>query len=497
MLYLKPANSLSMKQLLKTALLVICTLLLSQCSPKKESKENFQTQIEPQKPNIIYILADDLGYGDLSIMGQEKFSTPNIDKLAQDGVLFTQHYSGSTVCAPSRSSLMTGQHTGRTFIRGNKEILPEGQHPLADEEITVAELLKTAGYKTGAFGKWGLGYPGSEGDPNQQGFDEFYGFNCQRIGHNYYPYHLWNNQTKEILDGNSGTNMEQYAPSLIHQKVLSFIEKNKDTSFFLYYPTIIPHAELFAPESYMQKFRGKFTTEKPYIGVDDGEFYKNGGYGSQKEPHTAFAAMITLLDDHVGAVRKKVEQLGIADNTIIIFTTDNGPHKEGGADPEFFNSNAGLRGFKRDLYEGGIRVPMAAYWPNKIAPNTKSNHISAFWDFLPTVCDIAQIEKPKEIDGISFLPELLGEEQKEHEFLYWEFTAQGGKQAVRMDNWKGVRINMTNDANAPIELYDLTTDLAEKNNIAAEHPEIVEKIAAIIKNEHTYSKDFSFQYEQK
>lgn len=486
-----------MKSKLKIFFLVVISFSLTQCNTKKESKEIVQTDNKTPKPNIIYILADDLGYGDLSITGQEKFSTPNIDKLAKDGMLFTQHYSGSTVCAPSRSSLMTGQHTGHTFIRGNKEILPEGQHPLADGQITVAEILKTVGYKTGAFGKWGLGYPGSEGDPNKQGFDEFYGFNCQRIGHNYYPYHLWHNQTKEILEGNSEKNTELYAPDLIHQKALSFIEKNKDTSFFMYYPSIIPHAELFAPESYMQKFRGKFTTEKPYKGIDEGKSYKNGGYGSQKEPHTAFAAMVTLLDQQVGEIRKKVEELGIADNTIIIFTTDNGPHKEGGADPVFFKSNAGLKGYKRDLYEGGIRVPMAAYWPKKITPNTSSKHISAFWDFLPTVCEIAQIDIPDNLDGISFLPELLGEKQKTHDFLYWEFLEQGGKQAVRIGEWKGVRINMSNNPNAPIELYNLTTDLAEQNNIATNNPKIVEKIAQIMTNEHTYSKEFSFKYEQE
>jgi len=485
-----------MKSVLQIFFLCLILFSLTQCNTKKESKETTQTQNETQKPNIIYILADDLGYGDLSITGQEKFLTPNIDKLAKDGMLFTQHYSGSTVCAPSRSSLMTGQHTGHTFIRGNKEVQPEGQHPLAHEQITVAELLKTVGYTTGAFGKWGLGFPGSEGDPNKQGFDEFYGFNCQRIGHNYYPYHLWHNQNKKNLEGNNDKNMEQYAPDLIHQQALSFIEKNKDTSFFMYYPSIIPHAELFAPESYMEKFRGKFTTEKPYKGVDEGKFYKNGGYGSQKEPHTAFAAMVTLLDDQVGEIRKKVEELGIADNTIIIFTTDNGPHNEGGADPEFFNSNAALRGFKRDLYEGGIRVPMVAYWPNKIKPSATSTHISAFWDFLPTVCEIAQIEKPDNIDGISFLPELLGENQKKHDFLYWEFLEQGGKQAVRMGDWKGVRVKMANNKNAPIELYNLSADLGEQNNIAYDHPKIIEKIAQIMDKEHRYSKEFSFKHEQ-
>jgi arylsulfatase A-like enzyme len=466
--------------------------MLASCNNQEKTTE----ATKKRKNNIIYILADDLGYGDLSINGQEKFVTPNIDNLAKDGVLFTQHYSGSTVCAPSRSSLMTGQHTGHTFIRGNAEVRPEGQHPMDSSVLTVAELLKSAGYVTGAFGKWGLGYPSSEGDPNKQGFDEFYGYNCQRLGHNYYPYHLWHNQNKEILEGNSGKKTETYAPDIIHQKAMSFIETNKDTSFFMYYPSVIPHAELVAPEAYMTKFRGKLLPEKSYLGTDDGEKYKNGGYSSQKEPHTAFAAMVHLLDKQVGEIRDKIEELGISENTIIIFTSDNGPHQEGGADPKYFNSNADLRGHKRDLYEGGIRVPMIAYWPGRIKANSTSNHISAFWDFLPTACEIGQIEAPTNIDGISFLPELFGEKQTSHDYLYWEFLERGGKQALRIGDWKGVRLNMSINANAPIELYNLASDLGEQNNIAAENPEIVKKIDSIMREEHTYSAEFSFTYEK-
>lgn len=460
-----------------------------------QTKNNDTKQF--QKPNIIYILADDLGYGDLSLTGQKKFSTPNIDKLAMDGMFFTQHYSGSTVCAPSRSALLTGLHTGHTFIRGNKEIQPEGQYPLDSTVTTIAELLKNEGYVTGAFGKWGLGFPGSGGDPNNQGFDEFYGHNCQRIGHNYYPYHLWRNQTKEILEENKLKQTGAYSPDLIHQEALSFIEKNKDKRFFLYYPSIIPHAELAAPERLMQKYRAKFSPEKEYLGIDNGEFYKNGGYASQKEPHTAFAAMVSLLDEQVGEIRAKVEELGIAENTIIIFTSDNGPHREGGADPDFFNSNSNLRGYKRDLYEGGIRVPMVAYWPGKIKAGKTSNHISAFWDFLPTVSEIAQIKPSENIDGISFLPAMLGKQQKKHSYLYWEFSEQGGKQGVRIGNWKGVRLNMDNNSNAPIELYNLSSDLGEQNNIADKNLNIVEKMDSIMSKEHTYSKEFSFGYEKQ
>lgn len=480
------------RNLFKTTIFASLCILMSNCSA---SRKAFKNEVLA-KPNIIYILADDLGYGDISFTTQKKFQTPNIDKLAENGIFFNQHYSGSTVCAPSRSSLLTGLHTGHTFIRGNKEIDPEGQYPIDSTVITVAEILKNNGYVTGAFGKWGLGYPGSEGDPNRQGFDEFYGYNCQRIGHNYYPYHLWHNQTKETLKGNKLKQTKTYAPELIHEKALSFIEKNKDKSFFLYYPSIIPHAELAAPEKLIQKFRSKFSPEKKYIGVDSGKSYKNGGYATQEEPHAAFAAMLSLLDKQVGEIRKKVEELNIAEKTIIIVTSDNGPHLEGGADPDFFNSNSDLRGYKRDLYEGGIRVPLIVYWPGKIKPQI-SEHVSAFWDFLPTICDIAQIKAPKRIDGISFLPEMLGQPQKTHNHLYWEFHEGGGKQAVRYGKWKGIRLNMNNNPGALIELYNLASDEKEQNNVALENPEIVKTIIKIMKREHDYSEIFPFDYEKR
>ena len=314
------------------------------------------------KPNIIYILADDLGYGDLSCYGQTKFSTLNIDALSKEGMLFTQHYSGATVCAPSRSSLLTGLHSGHTFVRGNKEVRQEGQIPIPDSTYTLAEYLKDQGYVTGAFGKWGLGYPGSEGDPINQGFDKFYGYNCQRLGHHYYPYHLWENDRKIMLEGNTGKEKKQYAPNLIHHEALNFIDNNKDHPFFLFYPSIIPHAELSAPQAYMMRHIGKYGPEKDFKGTDDGPEYRTGKYESQKYPRAAFAAMIELLDDQVGEIVRKIKDLGLEDNTIIIFTSDNGPHKEGGADPEYFNSNGNLRGYKRDLYEGGIRVPMIVKW---------------------------------------------------------------------------------------------------------------------------------------
>jgi arylsulfatase A len=450
----------------------------------------------PDKPNIVYILADDLGYGDLSCYGQTHFETPNIDNLAENGMKFTQHYSGSTVCAPSRSSLMTGQHTGHTFIRGNKEVQPEGQHPLEAEAFTLAEALQDAGYVTGAFGKWGLGYPGSEGDPNNQGFDEFFGYNCQRIGHHYYPYHMWHNEEKIIMEGNVGQQTRQYGPEVIQEYAMKFLEDNSDTAFFMYYPSIIPHAELYAPEEYMEKYRGKFPPEKNYEGVDAGEEgFRNGAYGSQPESLAAFAAMVDYLDMQVGEIVAKLKELGVYENTLIIFTSDNGPHMEGGADPDYFDSNGPLKGYKRDLYEGGIRVPMIAVWNGKVAAGSESDHISAFWDVFPTLADISGATVPENTDGISFLPTLLGsdKEQKEHEYMYWEFHERGGRQAVRKGKWKLVKYNVLNPENTTTELYNLETDLGEENNVADQHPEIVEELSEIMKNARTESEVFSFQ----
>lgn len=478
----------------KIFLLLLCCILVG-CNLNKSTNQSDNSH----PPNIIYILADDLGYGDLSFTGQMHFQTNNIDQLADEGMFFTQHYSGSTVCAPSRSTLMTGKHTGHTFIRGNRAIKPEGQYPLDSSVITVAELLKGKGYVTGAFGKWGLGFPGSEGDPNFQGFDEFFGYNCQSLAHKYYPDYLWYNQDQIYLDGNTGNKTETYAPIAIHEKAMAFLEKNKDNSFFLYYPTTIPHAELIAPEKYMKKFRGKLLPEKNYRSkVWDGDHYeKSRNYSSQKEAHAAFAAMVYLLDEQVGEIVQKLKELGIAENTVIIFTSDNGPHLEGGADPEYFNSNAQFRGYKRDLYEGGIRTSMIAWWPGKIEPGATSNHISAFWDFLPTACEIAGVDVPRNIDGLSFLPELLGKKQKKHDHLYWEFHERGGKQAVRWGDWKGVRLNMDEAPEAPIELYNLKDDIGEEHNIADDYPEIVKKIAEIMKNEHTTSDVFQFGFEKE
>lgn len=474
-----------MKTLKEVGFALVIVLIFASCANG--------TETDKRKPNIIYILADDLGYGDLSCYGQKKFSTPNIDNLAANGMRFTQHYSGSTVCAPSRSALMTGLHTGHTYIRGNKERFPKGQHPLIGEAVTVAELFKQEGYKTGAFGKWGLGYPGSEGDPNKQGFDVFFGYNCQMLGHHYYPNFLRSNQDSLVLSANKENQNGLYAPNLIHEKTLEFIDENKGSPFFLYVPSIIPHAELAAPEEYMAVFRGKMLPEHVYKGVDEGESFRKGPYASQTECHAAFAAMVTLLDVQVGEIVAKVEELGVSDNTIIIFTSDNGPHLEGGAQPNYFNSNGPLRGYKRDLYEGGIRVPFIASWPGHIAKGTSSDHISAFWDMMPTFADLINVNHPEDIDGISILPTLLGTgSQIEHDYLYWEFHVWGGRKAVRMGKWKGVQYDISNNSDVAIKLYDLEKDIGETNDVSNKHPEIVKKIKLIMKEARTESKLFRF-----
>lgn len=490
LLYLQTTMSTTKSILYVLAL----AMLISACASQKENQESAMATAV-RKPNIIYILADDLGYGDLSSYGQQKFETPNIDRLASEGMRFLQHYAGSTVCAPSRSALMTGLHTGHTFVRGNKEVLPEGQHPLPDSAYTIAELLKEAGYVTGAFGKWGLGYPGSEGEPLHQGFDQFYGYNCQRLAHNYYPWYLWDNEQKVMLEENEGSKKGAYAPDLIQAERLAFIEEHKDTSFFLYVPSALPHAELAAPQEYIAYFSERLEEGTPYAGVDDPdqERYKTGAYGSQDQPHAAFAAMIKVLDDHVGQIVEKVKELGLEDNTLIIFTSDNGPHLEGGADPDFFNSNGPFRGYKRDLYEGGIRVPMIAWWPEKIKAGSQSEHISAFWDVYPTLAEVAGMEPSANIDGISFLPALLGaEDQKEHEYLYWEFHEQGKKQAVRMNNWKAVKLGIADQADTAVALYDLSVDISEQHNVADQHPEIVEKMEQMMQSAHAEDPEWPF-----
>jgi arylsulfatase A-like enzyme len=464
-----------------------------------KEKQQEQSTMAEVKPNIVYILADDLGYGDLGCYGQEKIETPNLDKLASKGMRFTQHYSGVSVCAPSRSSLMTGQHTGHTPIRGNKEVGEEGQTPLPARSITIAEMLKGAGYTTGAFGKWGLGFIGSEGDPVNQGFDIFYGYNCQRMSHRYYPPHLWSNQEKVLLEGNDWEHKVTYAPDEIQKQTFKFLEDNKDKPFFAYVPYVLPHAELISPDdAIFKKYDGKFE-EIPY--TEDNAYTSDYGpnivhkeYCPQPKPHAAYASMVSRLDTYVGQIMDKLEALGIADNTIIMFASDNGPHEEGGADPEFFNSAGGLRGVKRDLYEGGIRSPFIAVWPNKIKAGSVSSHASAFWDMMPTYADIAGVEVPKQTDGISMLPTLLGENsQKEHDYLYWEFHGRNKKQALRKGDWKAVIYNLEKGGDlAKTQLYNIVNDEKETNDVAKDHPEMVAELEGLIKEAHIESELFKF-----
>ncbi|MFR9653155.1 MAG: arylsulfatase [Rikenellaceae bacterium] len=454
-------------------------------------------------PNVIFILADDLGYGDLSCYGQQNFSTPNIDRMAAEGMQFNQHYAGCAVSAPSRSVLLSGQHMGHTYIRNNRELKGrEGQLPIPSEVYTLAELFKDAGYATGAFGKWGLGYPGSEGDPNFQGFDEFFGYNCQRQAHRYYPTYLWHNQEQIALEGNDFKNMVTYAPDLIHDEVLGFIRENKSKPFFAYVPIIQPHAELLVPnDEIFAQYDGKFE-ETPFVAKPGHDYgsknFNPAGYASQEQPHATFAAMVSRVDRYVGEIISELERLGIDDNTLVIFASDNGPHNAGGGDPIFFNGSGGYKGMKRDLDEGGIRVPMIAYWRGKIAPGVRSDHISAFYDFMPTFAEMIGAPEQRQSDGISLLPTLLGKgEQREHEFLYWEFTHKGGLMAVRMGEWKAIRRGVDRDPNAKLELYNLNRDPKETVDVAKYNPAVVAQAEAIMAREHTPSKLFPFQHEKE
>lgn len=441
----------------------------------------------PDRPNIIFVLTDDLGYGDLGCYGQQVIQTPNIDRMAAEGMLFTDAYAGSTVCAPSRCCLMTGMHTGHAYVRGNKEAKPMGQLPLPEDAVTVPKLLKSRGYRTALIGKWGLGGPGSTGTPNNQGFDYFFGYLCQRHAHNYYPEFLFRNDERVPLpnkvagDRDDGAGVAtvrgQYSHDLMAREALQFIEQNRELPFFLYLALTIPHANNEA---------GKKGMEVPSYGP----------YGHEDWPDAqkGHAAMITRMDGDIGRLLAKLKELDLDGDTIVFFSSDNGPHKEGGADPDFFDSNGPLRGTKRDLHEGGIRVPLIARWPGKIEAGSGTDHVCAFWDFLPTCCDLAGAVPPGNIDGFSILPTLLNRpgQQKKHRYLYWEFHEQGKKQAVRMGHWKGIRLNVAKNPDGPIELYDLRTDLGETTDVASEHPDVVKRIVELMAVAHRPSELWPF-----
>jgi arylsulfatase A-like enzyme len=426
----------------------------------------------PRKPNIVFILADDLGYGDLGCYGQDKIKTPNIDGLARAGMRFTQCYAGSTVCAPSRCALMTGLHTGHTTIRGNANV------PLRPQDRTVAEVLKGAGYATGLVGKWGLGEAGSTGAPNKKGFDYFFGFLNQVHAHNYYPDFLWRNADKVPLEGNVQSSVKgvadkraQYAPDLFAKEALEFVDLNKDRPFFLYLALTTPHAN-----NERKKAQGNG------MEVPDAGPYRDRDWPA---PEKDKAAMITRMDADVGKLMARFKELKIDDNTVVFFTSDNGPHKEGGNDPKFFHSGGGLRGIKRDLYEGGIRTPMIVRWPGHVRAGAVSDLQWAFWDFLPTCAELVSAKDLTGIDGMSVVPTLLGKgEQPTHPYLYWEFHEGASKQAVRFGDWKAVRLKPS----GPVELYDLRADVGEQHNVAAHHPDVVAKATQTFQEARTESE---------
>ncbi len=456
-------------------------------------------KVTSKVPNVVFIIADDLGYGDLSCYGQQKFRTPNIDRLAEQGMLFTQCYSGTTVSAPSRACLLSGLHSGHAPIRGNKEVQPEGQMALPQHMESIFQVFKRAGYTTGAFGKWGLGAPGTVGDPNRQGVDEFFGYNCQLLAHNYYADHLWHNEKRVELPGNYDGGFGVYTQDTIQQMALRFLDNNKDKPFFLFLPYVIPHAELIVPEdSIIQKFRGMYP-EKPFKGCDEGcDYFRKGGYCSQPEPHATFAAMIYRLDVYVGQVVEKLKELGLDKNTIVIFTSDNGPHLEGGADPDFFNSNGIYRGYKRDVYEGGIRVPFITVWPG-VVKQGKTDFMCSFWDMLPTFAQMTGNKARSSVDGISLMPLLTGKgKQKEHEYFYFEFQEAGGRQAVRKGDWKLIRLKASQGDRSVYELYNLAEDPSETTDLLASEPQKVEELKAIMEEAHVYDPNWPLlEHERK
>ena len=425
-------------------------------------------------PNIIFILADDLGYGDLSCFGQSTLQTPNLDRMATEGMKLTRHYAGSTVCAPSRCVFLTGKHVGHGTVRGN------GPGILSSDDVLISDVLKRAGYVTGCSGKWGVGSPPPLDDPNRHSFDHFYGYVSMWHAHNFYPEFLILNGKKSLLrnevperwkDGDGrgvATKKVDYAPDLIAQDTLDFVEKNKDAPFFLYWAMNVPHAN--------NEGRNK-GMEVPSWGE-----FENLDW---PDPEKGFASMIRNIDRDVGRMLAHLKKLGLEENTIVIFTSDNGPHREGGHKADYFNSNGNLRGNKRDLYEGGVRVPTIVRWPGYVTADSQSDMVSGFQDWFATFSDLAGVTAEAH-DGVSLRPVLTGKGQQEsHSHLYWEFLEQGGKQAVLKDHWKAVRVNWNADPDSPIELFDLSKDEGEQTNIAASYPDIVAEMADIMKREHT------------
>ena len=481
------------------------------------------TEGASRPPNVIFVIADDLGWGDLGCYGQKLIKTPNLDRIASEGMRFTHMYAGNAVCAPSRCVLATGKHPGHAAIRNNREYKPEGQQPIPDSEITIFEAFKSAGYTTGGFGKWGLGGPGSSGEPLKQGIDRWYGYNCQAKAHTFYPNYLWDNDQKVILndpevpghgtlsDTEDGTDPatykrftgKNYSADLINNAARQFVRDHKDHPFFCFIPTTVPHLALQVPEDSLQEYLGKLGDDPPYQG--------GRGYLPHFAPHAAYAAMITRMDKEIGRLMDLVKELGLDEQTIFVFTSDNGAlngtHQGlSGTDAKFFNSCGGLRDGKGSLYEGGIREPGIVRWPGKIKSGSVSVRTCGFEDWMPTLLALAgaKDKTPASIDGIDFSPTLLGQAQPERDFLYREFPSYGGQQMVRMGKWKLIRQKMIASgagkakkakaapAKATQELFDLETDPHEEHDIAADHADIVAKMEAVMKSQHSPSEVFPF-----
>jgi arylsulfatase A len=470
-----------MRVLLAYAVLVTGLLAV----PLAQRTPAWQASTASRPPNIIVIHADDLGWGDLSAYGQQKFRTPNIDRLATEGTRFTQYYSGSTVCAPSRAALMTGLHTGHARIRGNGEI------PLEDGDVTMAEVLKARGYRTALVGKWGLGYDGTPGLPERQGFDETFGYLTHQHPHRQYTDRLWKNGAWIDVSPT-----RDFTSDLFTQAAVEFIDRTASAPFFLYLAYPLPHAELRAPEDAIAPFRGRFP-ETPFVNAKADAttpvppYRTSGGYRSQPTPHAAFAGMVTRMDQGVGRVLGALSRHSLDRNTIVIFTSDNGPHKEGGADPEFFDSNGPLRGIKRDLYEGGIRVPLLMRWSGTIPAGRVSDSVWAHWDMLPTLASLVGAAAPPAIDGISMREAVLSSKAAApaDRTLYWEFHEGGYKRAARRGKWKAVWL----DPARPIEIYDLDSDRGETRNLAAAEPDIVKQFEAFFATARTPSTQWPGQ----
>ncbi len=458
---------------------------------------------EERPPNVILIIADDLGYGEVGCYGQRLIETPVFDQLAAEGMRFTSFYCGSPVCAPSRCVLMTGKHGGHAYIRNNgnpkgrvldhaRSVFP-GQNPIPDAEITIAELFKKQGYATGAMGKWGLGFEGSTGDPNQQGFDLFFGYLCQVHAHNHYPRFLWRNHTQIPMPGNDrGATGAIHSQSEFTKVAIEFLQSNQEKPFFLYLPLIIPHVSIQVPDEWLAKYEGKFGDDPAFVNVN------RLGYTSHPAPHAGYAAMVSYMDHEIGRILDEVTRLGLDEQTIVLFSSDNGPThgRVGGADSDFFDSSGPFRGRKGSVYEGGIRVPTIARWPGQIPEGVSSDFVGYFPDILPTLMDLIGGSDivPEDLDGISFAPTLLHQptSQQNHTSLIWEFHGYGGQQAVRAGRWKGVRTELRRpDADSSLQLYNLEADPGELHNVAAQHPEIVARLQRLLAESHTPSELFS------